>query len=206
MKVSFFSEADVEAYRVSGDPLLPLLGDPRVAGEECERWLLGSDVRRMIAWRVYGELLNSPSMRILDVGAGFSSLSYLLAARHEYRVVDLKRLPTGVEGWVGDWWDVPVGDWDVVISTDLFPNADQRLAEFLDRFDRQQLRLTLTTYRNRWYRTRRIDARVEDGSEMEVLTVKAWDWERTADLIGSKEQAAGDLFANGRQVCLVDLP
>ena len=208
--IRFFTEADLAAYRAEGDPVLALLGDERARGAESERWLVESEAKRMIAWHVYGPLLGSgaPRLRILDVGAGISSLSYALAALHEYTICDLvfgeNLWPLAITaGRVhGDWADHAPLDYDLVIANDLFPNVDQRLNEFLHKFSGHSLRVVLTTYEDRWYRTRRMDTD-------ELLTVKMWDWKTTERALGTQHRfghcsspPTHSLFPNGRQVCL----
>ncbi len=205
--VRFFTQADLAEYRAAGDPLLALLGDERAEGLTGERWLMESEAKRMIAWAVYKPLLTSTGLLILDVGAGFSSLSFLLAERHDYLVADLCAHDSAppVPCFIGDWGDLPdcKKDRNVVISSDLFPNVDQRLSTFLCRHGASELRLALTVYEDRWYQTRRID-----GDE--ILTMQAWDWSQTQrvlqrhiwlDRIGPPPTES--LFPNGRQVCLV---
>ena len=207
--IHFFTEDDLAAYRAEGDPIFSLLGDIRARGADSERWLAESEAKRMIAWHVYGPLLapKTPRFRILDIGAGFSSLSFALAVRHDYAVRDLLPPPgvrwPGLERWVqDDWARIPLADYDLVIANDLFPNVDQRLDEVLDKFSECSLRLVLTTYENRWYRARRMDAD-------ELLTVKMWDWKTTARTLGAQHRFGHcsdpptvSLFPNGRQVCL----
>jgi len=202
--IRFFTEADLDTYRADGDPVLSLLGDGRVRGAESERWLVESEAKRMIAWHVYGPLLQSAGHRVLDVGAGISSLSYVLAARHDYIVCDLIAPDEGrwpVWAW-SDWTEIPLADYDLVIANDLFPNVDQRLNEFLRKFSGHSLRVVLTTYEDRWYRARRMDAD-------ELLTVKMWDWTTTERALGAQHRfghcsslPTHSLFPNGRQVCL----
>jgi hypothetical protein len=196
--IRFLDDADVLAYRAAGDPVAGMLGDPRAAGLTTERWLAESEVRRMIAWAAYEPLLDTRDLRVLDVGAGFSSLSYALAERHDYTIAELcvhDDPPSGLQVERGDWWDLPDREWNVVVAVDLFPNADQRLAAFLRHFS-GRMRLVLTTYADRWYRVQRVDAE-------EQLTVKAWDWPTTQAALGQHAEPKGDLFPNGRQVCLV---
>lgn len=196
--IHFYTGADMAVYRAAGDPVLPLLGDDRARGADAERWLVESEAKRMIAWNVYGPLLcpGVPRFRVLDVGSGWSSLSLALAARHDYTACDLKQWP----GWMeSDWADITPAGHGLVIANDLFPNVDQRLEEFLHKFAGYNLRLTLTTYEDRWYRAKRMDAD-------ELLTVKMWDWETTARALGLNKPIVGppaeSLFPNGRQVCL----
>ncbi len=190
------------AYRRKRDPLWYWLGDERALGCESERWLSESEPKRMVAWHVYRTLIATTGLRILDIGGGYSSLSFLLSARHHYRVVDLEPPPDGVEAHVGDWTQVSPEGWDLVVSVDLFPNVDQRLAAFLERFREVPMRLALTVYDDKTYRARR--------PEGEWLTVRAWDWDQTRRVLCragfevQRDDAWGDdLFGNGRQVCIL---
>jgi hypothetical protein len=102
---------------------------------------------------------------------------------------------------------------DVVIANDLFPNVDQRLALFLDKFlpVANEIRLSLTYYNQpRFYRCRSLTSE-------EIFCMLAWDGEQTArTLMRYREQVVGagfselerqgpSLYENGRQVCLVTL-
>lgn len=194
--IHFFGPDDLAAYIAAGDPLARLLGDPRAEGLRTEGWLAGSPARRMIAWAVYEPLLATEGLRILDVGAGYSSLSWELARRHDYTVSELGAhdLPPDGIRTLGDWYDIRRA-YDVVVSVDLFPNVDQRLRAFLRLYGRMPLRLVLTTYEDRWYRTWRDDAE-------EIMTMQAWDWYTTSIALGTGGEPKSGLFPNGRQVCL----
>jgi hypothetical protein len=190
--------SDLAAYRAAGDPLMPFLGDPRAMGCTAEGWLLESEAKRMIAWVAYEHLLVGRGRKILDVGAGFSSLSYALAERHDYTIAELcvhDEPPEGLHVIRGDWWDLPGGDYDLVMAVDIFPNADQRLAEFVARYE-GRLRMILTTYPDRWYRVQRLDAE-------EQLTIRAWDWYQTERVLGQYANPLPSVFPNGRQIALV---
>lgn len=199
----FLGPDDLARYRAAGDPLAALLGDPHAVGLTGERWLADSEPKRMVAWAVYGPLLTGPRMRVLDVGAGFSSLSFAMAGLHDYTVAELAahdEPPDGLRVFRGDWWDFPERDFDMVVACDLFPNVDQRLDAFLTRYGHARLRMSLTVYADRWYRTRRTDAD-------EILTVQAWDWTQTASVLRrhmplGRPRIPGSVFPNGRQVCL----
>jgi hypothetical protein len=191
---------DLAAYRAAGDPLLGLLGDPRAAHLTAERWLLESEAKRMVTWAAYEPLLASEGLRILDVGAGFSSLSWLLSDRHDYTIAELcvhEYAPKGLKAIVGDWWTLPDDTYDLVLAVDLFPNADQRLAAFLRRYT-GKLRMILTTYPDRWYRVKRLDI----GAD-ELLTIQAWDWSQMERTLGQQGTPAPSVFPNGRQIALV---
>jgi hypothetical protein len=182
-----------------GDPLMAYLGQAECEQLACERWLLDSPAKRMIAWQVYGDLLVSSGRKVMDIGAGDSSLTRALSERHDYRVIELGAHDPPPGGVVEDWRDTPF-DCDLLIAVDLFPNVDQGLAAFLARREGIETRMVLTTYQDRAYRTRRVDAD-------EILTFQAWTWAQTASVLGLRASPPStSLFANGRQVCLVRLP
>jgi len=163
-----------------------------------ERWLLDSIVKRMVAWRVYQDLLVTSGRRILDIGAGHSSLVLALAERHDYRVIELGAHDPPPSGVVEDWRDVGF-DCDLLISVDLFPNVDQGLAAFLAKRIGIETRIVLTTYADRTYRVKRLDAE-------EVLTLQAWTWPQTEAVLGLRGVPPDEsLSPNGRQVCLAML-
>lgn len=104
-----------------------------------------------------------------------------------------------------DWRTFPLDTYDTIVADDLFPNVDQGLDEFLTRWmpHTTEIRLSLTVYSDKWYRARRVD-----GDE--ILTMVAWDWYRTAEVLERHGFAAAyvappdeSLFPNGRQVCLL---
>lgn len=205
--IRFFGPDDLDAYTAAGDPLQYLIGLPGTDDLTTERWLRGSIVKRMLAWEVYGELLTFQSgQMVTDIGSGLSSLTVQMAHRHFYRVVDpvQERNPSECDFLQCDWRGIDFA-YETVIAADLFPNVDQGLAEFLERSWRAKtVRLLLTTYPDRYYKAKR------PGGE--ILTVKAWDWAQTADVLWDHGVEEVDidppeesLFDNGRQVCLVEI-
>jgi hypothetical protein len=191
-----------------------------------QRWLAASPAKRLIAELLYSDLLASEGLRILDVGGGLSTLTRWLAARHDYELVELMvhDPPERVAAFcdsvdklivhASDWWSFPLrGPYDLVIANDLFPNADQRLALFLERVlpSAREVRLSLTYYnRPRFYQARRLDAE-------EILWMLAWDGRQTRTVLApfanrieapdfaQFECLDGSVFENGRQVCVVSL-
>lgn len=198
-------------------------GDAALA---CQRWLRATPAKRYAAHVLYGDLLASEGLRVLDVGGGLTTLTRTLAERHDYTLVDIMAHDSDASisaflasapafKVIKEDWFAAIGDekFDVVIAADLFPNVDQRLALFLDRVLPHcgQVRLSLTYYNEpRFYQTWRIDAD-------EVLCMLAWDGEQTARTLGRYADrivnADFDLFAvtsdsvfpNKRQVCLLTL-
>ncbi|MFP6900574.1 MAG: hypothetical protein VCA36_06500 [Opitutales bacterium] len=113
-----------------------------------------------------------------------------------------------------DWQEfVPSDAYDVVVANDLFPNVDQRLEEFLEKFLplTREIRLSLTYYNNRrCYKVKRVD-----GDE--IFFMRPWEGHRLArGLLSFKnlidepdfallERDEPSLFPNGRQVCMVTI-
>jgi hypothetical protein len=192
------------------------------------RWLFESLPKRMIYYYIYADLLEPGArrQRILDVGGGYTALTRMLVQYHDYRTLDIMvhddhrlmkeiELSLGKEFWVNsDWYNFHDNDgYDLVIANDLFPNVDQRLTLFLDKYLPvcRQMRVSLTYHNtSRWYTVKRTD-----GDE--VFHMMAWDgWQlkhslsKFADQIHEANldlllQSPQSLFSNKRQVCLVTL-
>lgn len=193
----------------------------------CQKWLRDSAPKRLVFERLYGDLLHeTEGRRVLDIGGGLTCFTRVLAERHDYRLVDVmahdaaqvaERARTSADPLavhVMDWYEfVPDVSHDVVVANDLFPNVDQRLELFLEKFLPvvREVRLSLTFYpQARFYMTRRVQ-----GDE--ILYMLAWDGETTARVLQKYADriVAPDLgllttentsvYLNGRQVCLVQL-
>jgi hypothetical protein len=218
----------VEEY-LRQDRILGALNSSSRPGDEdltCQRWLRNEPAKRLILQKLYGDLLTGPRRRVLDVGGGLTSITRVLAARHDYTLIDLMahdRLPD-VHGMlegslsakvlVQDWYEADLEDaYDVVVANDLFPNVDQRLGLFLDRIlpRAAEVRLALTYYNDpRFYLAKRVNAD-------EILCLLAWDGATTSRCLTRYEKhvekpnfellstAAPSPFANRRQVCLATL-
>ena len=172
------------------------------------QWLLSMPWKRSLALCLFGDLLESdhPERKsVLEVGGSLSYFTYQLAARHDYTLLekvthedqaDYRQVEseTGKSFLqMGDWADFePESAYDVVIANDLFPNVDQRLYEFVDRFlpIAGELRLTLTYYENTCFEVQRL-------SSGEILTMKPWGLREmhhfVTHLAGSYPQSFGDL-------------
>jgi len=191
----------------------------------CQKWLQENPVKRYIFHDIYYDLLSSECRRkrILDVGGGLTCFSKHLASKHDYTLVDIlahdpieavERITRSV-GYdfvvADDWYKFTPEVYDVVIVNDLFPNVDQRLALFLEKFVDicSEIRLLLTWYDNpRFYQTKRID-----GDE--IFYMLAWDSPQLLRILQGYENriegydpgmfidTAPSLYANGRQVCVV---
>jgi hypothetical protein len=226
----FFDEQLQEEYK-QNDVILSVLSkttQPDDAKFTSHRWLIESLPKRMIYYYVYGDLLEPTSnrLRILDVGGGYTALSQVLLQNHDYCLLDIMahddhELLKAVEAslakkfWIkSDWYDFgDSGHYDLVVANDLFPNVDQRLTLFLDKYLPicGEIRVSLTYHNtHRWYRVKRIDAD-------EVFHMMAWDgWQVKRVLKKYSAQIhepkfdlllrdPRSLFSNNRQVCLVTL-
>lgn len=131
---------------------------------------------------------------VLDVGCGYPFI--VPSGLSSYEAVDLK-LGT-------DWYDhiPPACGYDIIIANDIFPNVDQRLELFLEKYlpRCREMRLSLTYFdAPKWYRAKRVD-----GDE--VLTMKAWTRSQIAHTFSGHLKAAityPGTFPNGRGVLLV---
>lgn len=223
-----FDEQLQEEYKKS-DVILNLLSSveqPEDTQFTSHQWLLNSLPKRMIYYYVYADLLEPTAKRrrILDVGGGYTALSRMLLQHHDYCTLDIMahddhELLKSLEAYLGktfwlnsDWSQFETTEtYDLVIANDLFPNVDQRLHLFLDKYLPvcDEMRLSLTYYNTqRWYRVKRTDGE-------EIFHMMAWDGiqlkrvleEYTDHILEPKLslflQNPSSLFANNRQVCMV---
>lgn len=189
----------------------------------CQKWLLESAAKRAVYAELYGDLLESRGLRVLDIGGGFTGFTRELASRHRYALVDMMAhdgdATERLRGLLGE--NLRAEDWasgtdeesyDVIVANDLFPNVDQRLKLFLKRFlpRTRNLRLSLTYYDDeRWYTTKRLNAE-------EILTMVAWDGAQTRAVLSKFEdrivngnlelfaRACESAYPNGRAVCTLE--
>jgi len=221
----------LQAEYEKDDVILRLLESaerPGDTGFTSHRWLLESLSKRMIFHYVYGDLLEQDSdvLRILDVGGAYTALSRRLAQRHAYTTLDImahdvhedlsvatRALPE--QSWINsDWHDFePEGKYDRVIANDLFPNVDQRLVLFPERYLPISWEVPrFSTYHDTalWDTAKRIDAE-------EIFHMLAWDGVQVRQVLEPYIERIQDpdlalfetdtpsLFSNGRQTCLVTL-
>jgi len=222
------SSQNVSEY-LEHDVVAEKLAEMSVPGDEmltCQDWLLKTEAKRFVFHRMYGDLLESSGLRILDVGGGLTCFTRQLASRHDYVLVD--RLAHDDEDTAEcfrrqagrnyihncDWYDFEqTGPFDVVVANDLFPNVDQRLDMFIKRYLPRcgGIRLSMTYYDEpRFYRTKRLDAD-------EFLSMLAWDGRVLSSVLHTYQTNIVDLepeifaqgnksvYPNGRQVCLVKM-
>lgn len=223
------NKAELDNY-LKNDELLQIVqrteksGDANIA---THKWLYDSAPKRMIYWQMYREYLqNSAARSVLDVGGGFTSLTRLLVQNQNYFLIDILAHGGASEleelskekghslFSTDDWAEFQGSEvFDVIIANDIFPNVDQRLELFLERFlpRCREMRLSLTFYPTpRYYKVKRTDGE-------EVFFMKAWDDYQTARVLsrfkdsilaydeGALFQQNPSIFPNGRQVALVNL-
>jgi hypothetical protein len=141
-----------------------------------QKWLKDSEAKRLIFSQLYGDLINDnrSSSSILDVGGGYTSLSKVIAERHNYELIEIfaheseanktniRAILKDCKVHTNDWHELsPQLDFDYIIANDLFPNVDQRLNVFLSKYlpRCKKLRVSLTFYDNsRFYKVKRTDA------------------------------------------------
>jgi len=187
------------------------------------QWLLKSPQKRYIFSRIYGDLIESTGKKVLDIGGGLSNYSQIFDSIHDYLLIDSldhdnlvevhmatdKDYGIPINKILDDWYYYNTEKvWDVIIANDIFPNVDQRLGIFLDKFLPvcKEIRMSLTFYEGKFYRAKRIDAD-------EVFTVLMWDesilfyfLEKYMNKIfdynpsGSCSYDNQSIFDNGRQV------
>ena len=189
------------------------------------QWLLDMPEKRLIFEHMYPELfIEDTPVKILDIAGGYSSLTRKLVKHHEYTLVDLMvhdshELVKSVadEGnfpWAcEDWNDFKPQTYDVIVANDIFPNADQRLDMFIEKYLPycKILRISITCYNNpQFYRVQRVDA-------AEILHIQAWGGVPTERVLLKYENRiqtpnldilkfeGESLFKNQRQVFFVEL-
>ena len=183
------------------------------------RWLRDFPAKRMIFDHLYPELFSTQRKTLLDIAGGYSALTRKLARTHDYTVVETsdhdhvemlhKKANEG--GFVfanQDWNDFEPKTYDVIIANDIFPNSDQRLDLFLEKYLPccKILRVSITCYNvPRFYHVQRVGMR-------ETLCIQAWDGVQTRRVLRKYEayiedpkldilEYIGDsIFDNKRQV------
>jgi hypothetical protein len=155
-----YTKKDLERYVQDDFISVELREHPEDDSFMSQRWLLDIPAKRMIYADVYGELLRTTGKRVLDVGGGFCAVSRRLITNHEYTLVDilsryneseLRAVESQTKPFLceSNWIEfVPDGMYDYVIANDLFPNVDQRLEKFIQKFKphAKQMVLVLTCY------------------------------------------------------------
>ncbi len=228
--MQIFTPADLSKYQIHDSIIhaLNVVAQPHDEIFTSHRWLLESAPKRMIFDQLYGDLLFSKHNlhTVLDVGGGFTALTRVLIRQHKYFLLDLMAHDssetihleeTSLKNnfWINDDWYQfePPMNYDIIIANDIFPNVDQRLEIFIDRYLPycREMRLSLTYYNSpRWYKVKRVDAD-------EVFHMLAWDGVqlgRVLETYAARMDAPAfesllhetpSLFKNQRQVCSVVL-
>lgn len=206
--------------------LLELHEDAAEAGFGCQAWLRDNIQKRLVADLVYGDALASQGSAYLDIGSGLTTLQRLIGGSNSLRLAEkmahdpaghlasFRALAPQVEVFEGDWFeDNEKGQYDAVFASDLFPNVDQRLSMFLDKYLPMTSRIimSLTFYNTpRFYETRRTNAD-------EFLYVLAWNGRMLeTELKPYEGRLAGfrsgmfsefndSIFPNGRQVAVIEM-
>ena len=209
------------------DPILRFLEEKGgVDGLTCDQWLKSSLPKRYIFDDFYSDLLHSNEKKsVLDIGGGVTSFTEQLVSKHDYFLAEL--LAHGGNKYIeklesesnkafllsNDWYEIESRNYDLVVANDIFPNVDQRLEMFLDKYVplAKRMKLSLTFYEdNRFYFTKRL------GCE-EVLCYLAWDssqilqvLRKYKDRIVNYDESVFDglgesVYPNGRHVCLLEL-
>lgn len=204
-----FTEKELEKYMEKGDVINNLL-DSTDCCFTSHKWLTESLPKRAIYYSLYGDLFTtSNKKKILDVGGGFSSLSRILIDKHDYHLLDIMAHDStvGLENFFikkVDWYEFIPDTYDIVIANDLFPNVDQRLELFFEKYlpTTNEIRMSLTYYNTpKFYITKRIDADEifcqlsYNGKQLKDILVKFFD-EGFEELL----QETKSLFSNGRHI------
>lgn len=186
-------------------------------------WLASSEQKRSIYGAIYRKyLFQESNLKILDVGGGYSSLTRLLVDNlYKYELVDPMYhdyckglyIPILFPLYLDDWYKhEPTDEYDVIIANDLFPNVDQRLELFLEKYLKccHKMILSLTYYNKpTFYDTKRIGAD-------EHLYFLAYNGEQLALILHKFKPnilhedfsilyKKDSIFSNGRQVCIITL-
>lgn len=214
---------------------MPLIYDAKSFFEDhnitavSNRWLVDAPWKRVIYYKLFEDILfNREKLSILEVGGNISFCTLLLCKKHDYTLLELAS-HEGEEHYrnlekilgqkffiLGDWSEHEIRkseQFDLVIANDLFPNVDQRLYEFIEKFIplAKIIRLTLTYYKNTCFTVKRIPSG-------ELLTVKPWELDQISELVNrykdriigysdclEYEDLRGVVFGNRRNVIALEM-
>ena len=186
-----FSQSVFEKERrQADDQIMPMLCKTDDVFEKlqitgaAQEWLKQQQWKRTIAFLLYGDLLTKERLtkRILEIGGGLSCTTLALAQSYNYALIEraTHEAPQHyqrLEEFLGKPF-VTIADWidcenheirDIIIANDVFPNVDQRLYEFVEKYLplTHELRLSVTYYENTAYEVERLPSH-------ERLIVKPW--------------------------------
>lgn len=225
-----FDQNMLDAYS-NQDHVMQVMADEAQPGDRdftSHCWLENSLPKRMIYQHMYVDLLRSGirRLRVLDVGGGFTGLTRPMIANHDYFLLDIMahddhdrvraiEESTGRKFWLNDDWHnwEPDGPFDLVVANDLFPNVDQRLGAFLEKYLplAKEVRLSLTYYNQpRWYQVKRTDGEeifhmIAFSGAQTAAALKPFVYVIQEPALQELEKDRSSLFPNGRQVCMVVL-
>ncbi|VEG89665.1 Uncharacterised protein [Legionella spiritensis] len=220
------SQDNLDKY-IQRDSILAMLNKISVIDEEqfkSQQWLRQSMPKRYVFEKMYYDLINKSDLKILDVGGGITAFTKIFSKNHHYQLLEIMNHDTvdlinvyhelkELKVIETDWFALESSEnYDLVIANDLFPNVDQRLELFLERFIPQcrELRISLTFYNQpRFYNVKRTDAD-------EILCMLAWNANNlhavlkkfehclfNADALSLLYKDNKSVFPNGRQVLIV---
>ena len=150
---------------------------------QANEWLLKLDWKIPVSGLMFDDLITTDKkQKILEIAGSLSWFTLELLRKHDYTLIEKgfhenRKDYYNIQDLVGckfvildDWYDFNITEYyDLIIVNDLFPNADQRLFEFIDKYIRftKKIRLTLTYSENTFYEVKRL----ESG---ETLYMKPW--------------------------------
>lgn len=180
---------------------------------EASRWLRESIQKRFIYINTYLNFnfphYDKPSL--LDVGGGYTTLTQCLIAHFDYALLDCYiKPPKEIKHIFQDWYDYKLktaDTWDYIIANDIFPNVDQRLELFMDKYkDRCKKMILNLTYYNKpkWYKVIRADDTAEklvmsawQGKQLGIILSK---YDKTIQSRFDFDKKRKSIFTNGRIV------
>lgn len=231
--MQLYNNTNLQKY-LKDDWILKMMNEENEmwGGEEEARtnqWMYEMENKRMIYADMYGDIIKGGFRgAVLDVGGGYNTLTKILSSNCQYYLLDymahdtidnFKQLAKKYAiNWLNcDWYSIEDDkQWEIVIANDIFPNVDQRLEIFLDKFlpNCKELRILVTFYNTpRFYVTQRVD-------DSEKLTFLSWDGEITAlkllkyesrfidtdvNGISNLKAFSESIYRNGRQVAYIRL-
>lgn len=200
---------------------------------EANEWLLKLKWKIPVAGFMYDDLIKlNKKLIILEIAGSLSWFTLELLRKHDYTLVekgfhenlsDYQKIQDLVGNkfvFLDDWYNFNANKkYDLIIVNDLFPNVDQRLFTFTDKFVHysKKIRLTLTYSENVFYEVKRL----ESG---ETLYMKAWGLRNIIDYFNylyetynittdrdqvfyeiKYQSLKGNVFQNNRNILFLEL-
>ena len=221
-----FTKNDLDEYMKSDTILEHLNQNNHSSCYTSDQWLNDSSPKRMIYSYMYKEMFEADTkLKVLDVGGGYTGLTKIFLDK-EYCLLDImahddhgeflnEEIKLGKKFWINnDWYEVPMNEtYDLIIANDIFPNVDQRLEMFIEKFVPycKSLRISLTFYDvQRFYKVKRMDAD-------EIFFMMAWNSIQVKIILDKfKDRVINyaddtltsgqeSIFPNKRQIVMVDI-